>query len=85
MRRGMWGGNATGDDKVRATGPPAINDYSNLLNYLGGPTNIITDVYTRQDFNMDRNVRATGPPPINDYAKLLNILGGTINIIIEQL
>ena len=81
----MWGGNATGDNKVRATGPPSINDYSNLLNYLGGPTNIITDVYTEQDINMDGNVRATGPPTINDYAKLLNILGGAVNIILEQL
>jgi hypothetical protein len=82
---GMWGGNTTGDYMVRATGPPTINDYSNLLNYLGGPTNIITDVYVSQDINMDGNVRATGPPTINDYAKLLNILGGAINIIFEQL
>jgi hypothetical protein len=82
---GMWGGNTTGDHMVRATGPPTINDYSNLLNYLGGPTNIVTDVYVRQDINMDGNVRATGPPTINDYAKLLNILGGAINIIFEQL
>ena len=81
----MWGGNTTGDHMIRATGPPTINDYSNLLNYLGGPTNIITDVYTKQDINMDGNVRATGPPTINDYAKLLNILGGAINIIFEQL
>ena len=81
----MWGGNTTGDNKVRATGPPTINDYSNLLNFLGGPNNIIFDVYERQDINMDGNVRATGPPTINDYAKLLNILGGATNIIIEQL
>lgn len=82
---GMWGGNTTGDYMVRATGPPTINDYSNLLNYLGGPTNILTDVYARQDINMDGIARATGPPTINDYAKLLNILGGFVNIIFERL
>ena len=81
----MYGGNATGNGNVRATGPPAINDYSNLLNYLGGPIGILTNVYVRQDFNMDGNARATGPPTINDYSKLLNILGSPTNIINEQL
>ncbi|MEM7103679.1 MAG: hypothetical protein AAF502_11145 [Bacteroidota bacterium] len=82
---GMYGGNTTGDTFVRATGPPTINDYSNLLNYLGGPTGIFLDVYTSQDINMDGNVRATGPPTINDYSRLLNILGLPTNIIFGQL
>lgn len=80
----MWGGNTTGDNSVRATGPPAINDYSNLLHYLDGTTNIQSDVYIPQDINMDGILRATGPPTINDYAKLLNFLGGAVNIISEQ-
>ena len=82
---GMWGGNTTGDATVRATGPPTINDYSNLLNFLGGPNGIITDIYSRRDINMDGNARATGPPSINDYSRLLNILGTSVNIILEQL
>jgi surface protein len=81
----MWGGNTSGDSMTRATGPSPINDYSKLLNYLGSPTNIITDVYVREDINMDGTVRATGPPTINDYSKLLNILGTVTNIIFEQL
>ncbi len=82
---GMYAGNADGNTMVRATGPPTINDYSNLLNFLGGPTGIISNIYSRQDFNMDGNVRATGPPVINDYSRLLNVLGTPTNIIFEQL
>ncbi|MEL6274596.1 MAG: BspA family leucine-rich repeat surface protein, partial [Bacteroidota bacterium] len=81
----MWGGNTTGDNAVRVTGPPFINDYSNLLNYLGGPTNIQFGVYVRQDINMDGNVRVTGPPTINDYSRLLSILGSVTRILFEQL
>ncbi len=82
---GLWGGNANGNNSVRVTGPPAINDYSNLLNYLGTPTTIQTNVYVPQDFNMDGTVRITGPPAINDYSKLLNILGSPTTILFEQL
>ncbi len=82
---GMWGGNANENTSVRATGPASINDYSSLLNYLGTPTTIRTNVYVPQDLNMDGNVRTTGPPAINDYSKLLSILGIITNIISEQL
>lgn len=80
----LWGGNADGDNAVRATGPASINDYAKLLNYLGTPNTIITGAYTREDINMDGNVRVTGPSAINDYAKLLNILGSPTTIIFQQ-
>ena len=80
-----YDGNANHNTSVRATGPVPINDYSNVLAYLGSPTAVQTNVYVSQDFNMDGNVRVTGPPAINDYSKLLNILGVITNVISEQL
>ncbi len=81
----MWGCNANYNNSIRASGPPAINDYSNVLNYLGTPSTIQTNVYVPQDFNMDGTVRVSGPPAINDYSRLLNILGTPTTIIHEQL
>ena len=78
---GLIGGNVNGNSNVRATGPPFINDFSNLLSTLGGVTNILTNQYARADINMDGTIRATGPPFINDFSKLLNILGSSTAII----
>ncbi|MBK9335831.1 MAG: hypothetical protein IPM98_04320 [Lewinellaceae bacterium] len=80
----LWGGNTSVNNTVRATGPPTINDYSVILNTLGYPTNILPNVYSNSDVNMDGTVRVTGPPTINDYSKLLSILGTPTNIITEQ-
>lgn len=80
----LWGGNTSVNNTVRATGPPTINDYSVILNTLGTPTTILTNVYSNADVNMDGTLRATGPPTINDYSKLLNILGAPTTIITEQ-
>ncbi|MCB9265047.1 MAG: hypothetical protein H6558_08490, partial [Lewinellaceae bacterium] len=79
----LWGGNANGDGAVRASGPSFINDYSRLLSYLGGATNLVFGAYTREDLNMDGNVRASGPSLINDYSKLLNVLGTSTTIITQ--
>lgn len=81
---GLYGGNASGNNNVRATGPPFLNDYTNLLLFLGSPTNIISGQYVDEDINMDGTVRVTGPPFINDYSKLLNTLGNPTTIISEQ-
>ncbi len=80
----LWGGNTSLNNTVRATGPPSINDYSVILNTLGAPAGIQSNVYSNSDVNMDGTVRVTGPPAINDYSKLLNILGAPTNIITEQ-
>lgn len=81
----LWGGNTSVNNTVRATGPPAINDYTVILNTLGFPANVLPNIYSNADVNMDGTVRATGPPTINDYSKLLNILGTPTTIITEQL
>lgn len=76
---GMYGGNANADLITRKTGSATINDYSLLLSgipSLPGPTN----VYRKEDFNMDGNIRKTGSALTNDYSKLLNLLG-TMNMI----
>ena len=78
---GMIGGNVNGNTNVRATGPPFINDFSNLLSTLGSSTNILTNQYSRADLNMDGTIRATGPPFINDFSELLSILGTSTTII----
>lgn len=80
----LWGGNTGVNNTVRATGPPTINDYTVILSTLTFPTNIIPNIYSNADVNMDGTVRATGPPTINDYSKLLNILGTPTTIITEQ-
>ncbi len=80
----LWGGNTSVNNTVRATGPPAINDYTVILNTLGFPANVQPNVYSNADVNMDGTVRVTGPPAINDYSKLLNILGVPTAIITEQ-
>jgi len=80
----LWGGNTSVNNTVRASGPPAINDFTVLLNTLGFATNVLFSVYSNADINMDGTVRMTGPPAINDYTKLLTILGATTNIITEQ-
>lgn len=80
----LWGGNSSANNSVRATGPPSINDYSVILNTLGSATNIIPNVYSNADINMDGTIRMTGPPTINDYTKLLSILITPTTIITEQ-
>ncbi len=80
----LWGGNANANTSVRATGPVALNDYSTILTTLGTPTNVLSNIYSNADLNMDGTVRATGPATINDYSRLLNILGVPTTIINEQ-
>ncbi|NNE29235.1 MAG: hypothetical protein HKN16_06340 [Saprospiraceae bacterium] len=80
----LWGGNTSGNNNVRATGPPFINDYSQIINILGSATGILTNQYADQDVNMDGTIRATGPPFLNDYSKLIGILGSPTTIITEQ-
>lgn len=80
----LWGGNTSLNNTVRMTGPPSINDYTVILNTLGAPAGIQSNVYSNSDVNMDGTVRLTGPASINDYSKLLNILGVYTNIITEQ-
>ena len=80
---GMYGGNANSDLFTKKVGSASTNDYSLLIAGVNsapapGPTN----VYRREDFNMDGNVRKTGSPLTNDYSKLLNILG--VLTIIQQ-
>lgn len=80
----LWGGNTSVNNTTRATGPASINDYTVILNTLGFPSNVLLNVYSNSDVNMDGVVRVTGPASINDYSKLLNILGTPTNIITEQ-
>jgi hypothetical protein len=81
----LHGGNVSGDDLVRATGPAFINDASQILSALGVFTNIITATYESRDVNTDGNIRAIGHEFINDSAKLLSFLSTFTNTRTEQL
>ena len=82
---GMHSGNANVNNTVRVTGPAAINDYTRIINILGGNyINVISNIYSVGDINMDGTVRVTGPAAINDNSKIINSLGGNyINIITQ--
>ncbi len=79
---GMFGGDGTstvtGATGVRATGAPAVNDYSSLLTVLGASS--VVNGYFKTDFNLNGSVRATGSPAVNDYSLLLSILGSQTSI-----
>ena len=88
----MFAGNANGANvvsaaqkQIRMTGPPSINDYSQLLSTLSDLyVSIIFNVYDDSDLNLDGNVRMTGPPVINDYSTLLKQLDDQyVNIIFQ--
>jgi hypothetical protein len=71
----LWSGNALVDNRIRYTG--ANNDRDAVLIYIGGvvPTNIVFNVYTPQDVNMNGNVKYTGS--LNDRDPILVNIGGT--------
>ncbi|MEN9568853.1 MAG: hypothetical protein RL172_84 [Bacteroidota bacterium] len=77
-RFAMWSGNANDDIIVKMTGFNATNnDYLRLLNTLGSNVTIQSNVYSKQDLNMDGSVKMTGfNATNNDYLRLLNTLGG---------
>jgi hypothetical protein len=77
-RFAMWSGNANDDIVVKMTGFNATNnDYLRLLNTLGSNVTIQSNVYSKQDLNMDGSVKMTGfNATNNDYLRLLNTLGG---------
>ncbi|HEY0109220.1 MAG TPA: hypothetical protein VGB67_06290, partial [Fibrella sp.] len=85
---GMHGGNGAkgstlGQNTVRASGAPAINDYTFLLNTLGSNTQV-GPIYSDADYNMNGTVRASGAPAINDYTFLLGVLGSNTAITSHQ-
>ena len=86
VESGLWAtyaGNANGDSssssaykQIRMSGPPSINDYTQLLDALGfDPSTLVADVYDTEDLTMDGNIRMSGPPSINDYTRILEALG----------
>jgi hypothetical protein len=82
---GLFSGNANDDIQVRMTGlSGANNDYLRLLNTLGTSTTILSNVYSKQDLNMDGTVRMTGLSAANnDYLRLLNTVGTSTTIIAQ--
>jgi hypothetical protein len=71
-RYGMWAGNANGNNTIRATGSPAVNDYSAIV------TANSSNSYHNADINMDGHVNTSGAG--NDYAFLLSVLNDAIVI-----
>lgn len=60
------------------------NDYLKLLNILGANTNTITNVYSKQDLNLDGTINMTGLSIYNnDYLRLLNTLNSSTNTITQ--
>ncbi|UEG50210.1 hypothetical protein LK994_01815 [Ferruginibacter lapsinanis] len=82
---GLWSINANSDRTSKKIGSSTTNDYSLFQTSVNsaaspGPTN----VYVREDFNMDGNVRKTGASAnTNDYTKLLGVLPGTTTTITQ--
>lgn len=82
---GMYSGNANLNNTVRVTGPAAINDYTRIINILGGNyINVSSNIYSVGDINMDGTVRVTGPAAINDNSRIINSLGGNYLNILTQ-
>ncbi|HEY0978012.1 MAG TPA: hypothetical protein VGE21_11140 [Flavobacteriales bacterium] len=75
-RQALWSGNVVTDNKLRYTG--SGNDRDTILVRVGGlvPTNVVTNVYTREDVNMDGLVKYTGIH--NDRDPILVNIGGNI-------
>lgn len=82
---GLWSINANSDRTSKKIGSASTNDYSLFQTSVNsvaspGPTN----VYAKEDFNMDGNVRKTGASAnTNDYTKLLGVLPGTTTTITQ--
>lgn len=82
---GLWSGNANDDLIVKMTGfTPNNNDYLKILNTLGTSSTILTNIYSKQDLNMDGSVKMTGfTPANNDYLRVLNSLGNIANSVTQ--
>jgi hypothetical protein len=81
---GLWGGNANGNNTVRASGGQNLNDYLYLVNTVlnGNFAVIVNNLYNSADLNLDGSARATGGSNNNDYLLLLNtVLFGNIATI----
>jgi len=77
----LWGGNPIGNNAIRATGLPFINDVTNIIATLGNFTDVITNTYSNADTNMDGTVRATGLPFLNDVTFIISNLGNFTHIL----
>jgi hypothetical protein len=82
---GQWAGNTNDDLVVKMTGISVNNnDYLRLLNTLGSSTAVQTNVYSKQDLNLDGSVKMTGISiNNNDYLRLLNALGSSITTVTQ--
>ena len=76
---GLWAGNANDDIAVKMTGFTVNNnDYLKILSSLPSITSSLTNVYSKQDLNLDGTVKMTGfTINNNDYLRVLGTLGGT--------
>lgn len=72
----MWAGDVTGNGTIAYTGPG--NDRDAILVGVGGalPTQVLPNVYSRADTNMDASVKYTGGN--NDRDVVLVNVGGTV-------
>ena len=75
-RHALWAGNALHDKHLRYTG--SGNDRDLVLVRIGGvvPTNVVFNVYTVEDVNLDSDVKYTGP--FNDRDPILVNIGGAV-------
>jgi hypothetical protein len=74
---GLWTGNTGGDKNVQRFGIGIANDLQTVLTDLGG-LNSKTNLYSRSDFNFDKNIQkfGVGIPSPNDLQRVLTVLGG---------
>jgi hypothetical protein len=73
-RFGLWGGDASGDNELKYSGPN--NDRGKILTIIGGTDPTTTQGgYLLEDVNMDGEAKYSGPD--NDRAIILENIGGT--------
>lgn len=79
----LWGGNGNQNGNTRYTGGSNDKDVL-LLTTLGGNTStIISNTYSRSDYNMNKTVRFTGGANDKDFL-LINVLSSNTNQIRNQ-
>lgn len=83
---GLWAGNTNDDLVVKMLGfTPNSNDYLRLINTLGSSTATQTNVYSKQDVNLDGTVKMLGfTPGSNDYLRIISTLGSSTSPGINQ-
>ena len=81
----LWGGNGNQNGNTRYTGGSNDKDVLLITTLGGNSAGLLTNIYSRSDYNMNKNVRFTGGSNDKDFL-LINILSNsTIQIRTQAL